>query len=91
MIKDWVENLIHNLLISQNVSSLNENNYTVQDGQILFDTLLISVQKVIQTPLIDEQTAVENELATLQFRIEEINQKSRRKPQNVLIEESKVV
>ncbi len=50
-----------------------------------------SVQKVVQTPLIDEQTAVENELATLQFRIEEINQKSRRKHQNVLIEESKVV
>ena len=57
----------------------------------LIEYSIESVQKVIQTPLIDEQTAVENELATLQFRIEEINQKSRRKPQNVLIEESKVV
>lgn len=57
----------------------------------LIEYSIESVQKIIQTPLIDEQTAVENEFATLQFRIEEINQKSRRKPQNVLIEESKVV
>ncbi len=49
-----------------------------------------SVEKVIPTQVIDEHTAVENELQTLQFRLDEIRKQKTRREQPDSIKESKV-